>query len=70
MHTQEQSVLINANMISNQAVCICAREIQHVSRFYSPVYRGGLFSMKAAMPSCLSRVGMTWEDRANMGNSA
>lgn len=31
------------------------------SDIHSPMYLGGLFSMNAAMPSCLSRVGMSWE---------
>lgn len=30
------------------------------------MYRGGLFSIKAAMPSCLSRVGMTWKERTGV----
>lgn len=39
-----------------------AGSVASVSTFctYWPVYRGGLLSMKAAMPSCLSRVGITW----------
>lgn len=43
-------------------MAVQGRSVGHV---YSPVYRGGLFSMKAAIPSCRSRVGMTWKERSH-----
>ena len=64
-----QSIKVNclSDLMLQRATCIhvgtSVWEIQLFQRVYSPMYRGGLFSMKAAIPSCLSRVGMTWKER-------